>query len=205
MGDDRINKIVGSVSKLFLDYGIRGVTMDDIAHRLSMSKKTLYEFFHDKKELVEAVLNLARGEIEDHFNRMNGSKMNAIEELFYYYELQIKMIRSNKPAFLYDLKKYYPDLYGKFQGFKHEVIYNNVISNIDKGIAEGLYRSDLNPDYIARNSLMGFECMMNSDVFSPEEYISTEMFSELFKYHLFGITSDSGREIVMKKFNISNI
>ena len=204
MSDDRINKIVDNVSKLFLDYGIRGVTMDDIAHRLAMSKKTLYEFFNDKKELVEAVLNRARCEMEDHFNGMKESKLNAMEELFHFYELQIQMIRSNKPAFLYDLKKYYPDLYGKFQGFKHEAIYNNVISNLKKGIEEGLYRKDINPDIIARNSLMRMECMMNSDIFSPEEFMSTEVFSEIFKYHLYGITSDSGREMIKKKFNTTN-
>ncbi len=183
MADERINKIVENVSKLFLDYGIRGVTMDDIAHSLAMSKKTLYEFFKDKKELVDAVLSQARCEMQGHFKEMQESKLNAMEELFHFYELQIKMIRSNKPAFLYDLKKYYPDLYGRFQRFKHEAIYNSVISNLKKGIEEGLYRKDLDPDIIARNSLMRMECMMNSDIFSPDEFMSTEVFSEIFKRH----------------------
>ncbi len=200
MDNKKTNMIIENVTKLFLEYGIRGVTMDDIAHHLAISKKTLYEYFSDKKELVKAVLDVARDDFDKHFNELADKKANAIDEVFYFFELQKRMIQSNKPAFIYDLKKYYPELFKKFQEFKHKMIYDSIISNLIKGIEQGYYRKDLNPDIITRNTLMRFECMINSDFFTFEEYMSPDLFVELFKYHLYGIVSEKGRKIIEKKF-----
>lgn len=203
MEEKRTEQIVDSVAKLFLEYGIRGVTMDDIAHRLSISKKTLYEYFKDKKDLVEAVLESTRCTFSKAFEEYKSEKLNAIDEVFHYFDMQKKMIRSNRPAFIYDLKKYYPELYSKYQNFKHKMMYDHVMSNLKRGIEEGFYRKDINPDIITRNNLMRIECMISSDFFTVDEFMSTELFEELFKYHLYGIASDKGREIVHEKFKLT--
>ncbi len=203
--DDKIKTIVDRVAKMYLEYGIKGVTMDDVAYKLAISKKTLYQYFKDKKDLVWAVIEHHDGEKKIDFSILGGSSSNAIDELFSFYDIQVEMIKNHKPAFVYDLRKYYPEIYIHFQKIKHKRIIESIITNLRKGKKEGLYRSDINEDIISRLSLMRIEGIMNSDFFSVEEIVSADLFSEIFTYNLYGIVSDKGRDIIQQKFNkISN-
>ncbi len=199
--DEKIKTIVDRVAGMYLEYGIKGVTMDDVAHKLAISKKTLYQYFNDKKELVWAVLERQNKKRHFDFSILEERNTNAIDELFYHYEIQVQMIKNHKPAFVYDLKKYYPDIYTHFQKMKHKRILESVNSNLIKGKKEGLYREDLDDDIISRLNLLRIEGIMNSDIFSVEELVSTNLFSEIFRYHLFGIVSNKGREVLQQKFN----
>jgi AcrR family transcriptional regulator len=201
---DRRIEIAEKVCKLYRNYGIKSVTMDDVAHHLGISKKTLYEYFSDKRDLVIAVMHsIAQNKAVD-FSVPQEQNVNAIEELFYYYNVQVKMIRDHKPSFIYDLKKYYPDLYEKFQNDKKQRIHDSVQNNLIKGKKEGLFRSNLDEDVIARLNLMRIEGIMNSGTFSLEEMVSPDLFSEIFRYHVYGIVSDKGRELFEQELNKLN-
>lgn len=199
--DEKNKAIVEKVSAMYLEYGIRGVTMDDIAHKLSISKKTLYEHFSDKKELVSAVLENARIDWDTRFASIDCSNVSAIDELIHFYEIQVKMIKSNKPAFIYDLKKYYPEIFNRFHSIKQNMILNRFENNIKKGKKEGLYREDINVEIIAKLNLMRFEGITNSEFFSIDDLVSTDLFTEIFKYHIYGIVNEKGRELVDSKFS----
>ncbi|HJN07029.1 MAG TPA: TetR/AcrR family transcriptional regulator [Bacteroidales bacterium] len=199
--DEKVKIIIERVANLFCEYGIRSVTMDDIAHTLTISKKTLYNYFKDKEELVWAILKYLNEEKQIDFSIHENNDANAIEELFYHYEIQVEMIKNHKPAFVYDLKKYYPEIYIHFQKIKHNRILDSVKTNLIKGKKEGLYRNDLNEDIISRLTLMRIEGILNSDIFSIEELVSTNLFSEIYKYHLLGIVNDKGRKMLKQKFN----
>ena len=199
--EDKNKAIVEKVSAMYLEYGIRGVTMDDIAHKLSISKKTLYEYFSDKKELVSAVLENARVEWDTRFESIDCSNISAIDELIHFYEIQVKMIKSNKPAFIYDLKKYYPEMFNRFHSIKQNMILNRFENNIIKGKKEGLYREDINVGIIAKLNLMRFEGITNSEFFSIDDLLSPDLFTEIFKYHIYGIVNEKGRELVDSKFS----
>jgi hypothetical protein len=201
---DRRIEIAEKVCKLYRNYGIKSVTMDDAAHHLGISKKTLYEYFADKRDLVVAVMRSIEQNKAVDFSVPREAKVNAIEELFYYYSVQVKMIRDHKPSFIYDLKKYYPDLYEKFQKNKKQRIHDSVQNNLIKGKKEGLFRNDLNEDVIARLNLMRIEGIMNSGTFSLEEMVSPDLFSEIFRYHVYGIVSDKGRYIFEQELNKLN-
>jgi len=201
---DRRIEIAEKVCKLYRNYGIKSVTMDDAAHHLGISKKTLYEYFADKRDLVVAVMQSIEQNKAVDFSVPRETKVNAIEELFYYYSVQVKMIRDHKPSFIYDLKKYYPDLYEKFQMNKKQRIHESVQNNLIKGKKEGLFRNDLNEDVIARLNLMRIEGIMNSGTFSLEEMVSPDLFSEIFRYHVYGIISDKGRNIFEQELNKLN-
>lgn len=192
---DRKTEIADKVCKLFREFGIKSVTMEDIARHLSISKKTLYEYFTDKKDLVKGVMESnARNKTID-FSIPQKKKTNAIEDLFYYYNVQVQMIKDHKPSFIYDLKKYYPELFEEFQEAKRKRIIGSVRENLLKGKKEGFYREDVNENVIARLNLMRIEGIMNSGTFSFEEMVSPDLFSEIFKYHVYGIVSEKGREI----------
>jgi AcrR family transcriptional regulator len=192
---DKRTEIAEKVCKLYRNFGIKSVTMDDVAHHLSISKKTLYAHFSDKEDLVKGVMeSIARNKAVD-LSVPQKTTVNAIEELFYYYKVQVQMIRDHKPSFVYDLKKYYPDLYKHFQEAKKKRILDSVESNLIKGKKEGLYREDLDENVIARINLMRIEGIMNSGTFSLEEMVSPDLFSEIFRYHVYGIVSDKGRKL----------
>ncbi len=199
--DNKAQNIVEQVAKMYLDYGIKGVTMDDVAHKLAISKKTLYQYFNDKKELVWAVLEYLNGKRHIDFSILEEHDTNAIDELFIFYKIQIQMIKNHKPAFVHDLRKYYLDIYTHFQKIKHKRILESIKGNLIKGKKEGLYRNELNEDIISRLNLMRIEAIMNTDIFSIEELVSTDLFSEIFRYNFFGIVSDKGREMLQQKIN----
>jgi len=203
--DEKANNIVERVADLYLQYGIKGVTMDDVARHITISKKTLYQFFKDKKELVWAVLEHNDCEKKMDLSIFEQSSLNAIDDLFNFYNVQVEMIKNHKPAFVYDLKKYYPDIFLHFQKIKHKRILESIINNLSKGKKEGLYRSDLNEDILSRLSLMRIEGIMNSDFFSAEEIVSPDFFTEIFKYNLFGIVSDKGRKLLDSKLKQVNL
>ncbi len=197
----KAKEIVSKVAAMYLEYGIRGVTMDDVAHKLGISKKTLYEYFVDKKELVSAVLENARKEWDESFASCECIEGSAIDELLHFYELQVKMIKSNKPAFIYDLKKYYPEVFKRFHNIKQKLILENFENNMNKGKEEGLYREDINVEIIAKLNLMRFEGIMDSELFSIDDFMSPDLFTEIFKYHLYGVVNDKGRKLIDDKFN----
>lgn len=199
--NQKMKDIVEKVSAMYFEYGIRGVTMDDVAHKLAISKKTLYEYFKDKEELVSAVLENGREEWDTLFCSFDNKGASAIDEILHFYDIQGKMIKSNKPAFIYDLRKYYPEIYARFHKIKQELILDNFISNLKKGKKEGLYRNDINVEIISRLNLMRFESILSKEYFSFDEFDFTELFTEIFKYHIYGITTEEGKKIVEQKFN----
>lgn len=196
---EKRQEIIGKVKELFNKFGIRSITMDDIVREVGVSKKTLYQYFTDKSELVQSVIECASLEkMKEHKDTIEGSS-NAIEEMMRFYSFQAKMIKESNPSLIYDLKKYYPDIHEKFVERKREIIYENVLTNLNNGIKEGLYRKDLDPKVISSLNLMRVESIMNSQTQKAQEILSQEFFLEMFKYHMYGIVSEKGRKIFEEK------
>lgn len=198
-------EIAEKVCKLYREYGIKSVTMDDVSRSLGISKKTLYTYFTDKRDLVLGVMEVNEHNRAIDFSVPQKENTNAIEELFFYYKIQVQMIKDHKPSFIYDLKKYYPDLFQSFQEKKRMRILENVRKNLIKGKKEGLFRNDLDESVISRLNLMRIEGIMNSTTFKLEEIVTPEFFSEVFKYHVYGILNDKGRKLFNEKIhNLNN-
>lgn len=191
--DTKRNEIIEKVKNLYLEFGIKSVTMDDVAHKLGISKKTLYECFTDKKQLVWNVLEHLSELPSPPFTEGMPENLNALEELFYYYSIQVKMIQDHKPGFIYDLKKYYPRFFEHFRKVKRNRFIDHVRLNLVKGKTEGLFRSDLDEEIITRLTLMRMECLISTDIFSDLPNSHAKLFNEIFRFHLYGIVSMEGR------------
>lgn len=194
---DKRQEIIEKVKDLYKTYGIKSVTMDDVARHLAISKKTLYQYFQDKDELVQSVVECDY-EQKNLETMLDSSKLSAIEEVFEYYKMQINLIKDHKPSFIYDLKKYYPEIFSKVQNRMRERILNNTSANILKGKNEKVYRSDLDEEIISRLNLMRIEGIMSGEFFKPGESLSQHLFTEIYKYHMYAIVNDSGRKILEK-------
>ncbi|NOY51524.1 MAG: TetR/AcrR family transcriptional regulator [Chlorobi bacterium] len=187
--------------QLFKSYGIKSVTMDDVSRELGISKRTLYAYFTDKSDLVEQVLRQEFEEKACLLKKSMEDKADALQELFEYYKVQIKLLSSQKPNFIYDLKKYYPSLFDKFNLHKKEKIIESVMANLKRGKKEGLYRKDMDENIITKLHIARIESFRNSSLFSFEELISPVFFAEAFKYHVYAIASKKGREIIEKNID----
>jgi AcrR family transcriptional regulator len=174
--------------------------MDDVARHLSVSKKTLYEYFHDKRDLVGRVLDSEHAAKCGIFESIRKKDLNAIEEMFHIYLNVSSMIREFNPSMEYDIRKYYPDLYLRMREKRRETMLENTNANLQKGIREGLYRKDLNASVIARLHLFRIESITENEIFSADELNSFETFHELFVYHLYGIVSEKGRTFFDRNF-----
>jgi len=186
------------VCNLYKKYGIKSITMDDAARHLGISKKTLYQYFADKTEMVkEAVVQELQSRQKSFAESLTGN-YNAIEELMIYYKIQIKMILDYKPNFVYDLKKYYPDIYNNYVNIKREKIINSVEQNLKKGIEEGFFRPELDVSIISRLTLMRIEGMIHSGIFDTDEIMSPKVFTEIFYFHVYGIVTEKGSDYFEK-------
>ncbi len=184
--------ILTKVSQLYLKYGIKSVTMDDVSRELGISKKTLYKHVSDKVDLVEKVLYNDMSQVEKRFKAICQSKKNAILELVAMNRQMHEMIKNYNPLTFYDLKKYYPVLFDQFISERSEKMYKWILENIKKGKKEGLYRSELNSEVIAKLYVSRVENMCRDEARDHNKLISRTFHSELFIYHIRGISNHKG-------------
>lgn len=194
--ESKVQQIIPRVFKLYQRYGIKSVTMDDVAQHLGISKKTLYEFFTDKEDLVKQVFLWDYNGKFDFFLKIEGKNLNAIEELFEVYQLIKEIFKEYNPSVEYDIRKYYPALFSQFKEIKRKRFYELSLKNLNKGMHEGLYRNDLNSSVLARLHVFRVENILESGLFSVEELTSIPVFHEIFVYHLRGILSEEGKKIL---------
>ncbi len=190
-------KILAGAEALFMKYGFKSITMDDIARELGISKKTLYQFFEDKNDLVNQA-------IENHIqcDKQNCGKLldghfDPIEFLFEISKSITTNHRKVNVAVLFDLKKYFKPAWDKLENFKSDFINSQMLHNINKGKELGLYREDVNTELAAKLYVHSVEFMMRPDLYQE---ISTDfqfIHQEIIKYHLRAICTDKG----LKKLN----
>ncbi len=191
--------IIEKVSELYLKYGIKSVTMDDVARELGISKKTLYQYFKDKDELVKKVIEYHVGFMQKEMRNLISKKVNAIEELLLVSKLTTEFLKRINLSITYDLKKYYPDIWKNINLNQRDHIFNQVKENMKKGIKEGLYRKDLNIDIIAHFYLFRIEMSQTIELIVKSKYSYEELFNTSFNYHIRGIANKKGIEYLERK------
>lgn len=195
-------EIFKHVLELFKKYGIKSVTMDDLARELGISKKTLYNFVEDKKDLVEKVAHFEFDHVKECFDRMFEKEgLNAIDQLFEVNYFMREQLKYHSISFDYDLRKYFPDLFRKMMEKKQQEMYQSVLNNMRKGKSEGIYREDLNEDLIAKLYVTRIIHAHESAVISIEDFIAPEAFRQYFIYHIRGIANARGIKILEKNLN----
>lgn len=197
--NEELKNILLKVRELYMKYGIKSITMDDVATELGISKKTLYQYITDKDDLVGKFIDNEIILRQDEICKCFKTDFNAIEELFEITIFMNRLLKDQNPATDHDLKKYYPHHYLKMVKTRRERIFNYILMNLKKGKEEGLYRENLNEELIAKLYLSRVECIHLNDLFTVEEFTSVKLFMELLVYHVRGIASEQGIIILEKK------
>ena len=201
MNEQKANIITTSWA-LFFQYGIKSISMDDIASKMGMSKKTLYNYFTNKNELINEACKWDIKNPQFSFKSDRIINLNALDQYFEFFNFINERILKKCDSLDYDLKKYYPEIWNNFKNEKIKLFQRELLYNLQKGINEGLYRPELNIQFISKN-LVSFYLNLNTteyQVFSSEEVFNKDMHRELTLYHLYGICTNKGIEYFKNKF-----
>jgi TetR/AcrR family transcriptional regulator, cholesterol catabolism regulator len=192
--------IIAQSAELFLRYGVKSITMDDLSRHLAISKKTLYQFFTDKTDLVNKTIKHIIKSRSCEISKICDLRLNAIEELFKVYQHANELIRNHNPMLEFDLQRFYPSIYRDTRETHRKAIYETTLSNLMKGKQEGFYRADLNEVVITKLHVLRIENFTHSDFLTTEEIHSNEFLNEVFKYHLYGIVSSKGIKYIKNHY-----
>lgn len=191
-------RILEKAHELFNRYGLRSVSMDDIAAQVGMSKKTLYQYFTDKDELVDGVFTGVMEENKRHCCAEQKKADNAIHEVFLAFDRVQEMFANMNPSVLFDMEKYHSATFTKFKDFKNTFLYGMIKTNIEKGINEDLYRSDIDIDILARYRIHSIMLAFNPDVFSTSRTQILLIEQQLVEHFLYGLATTKGIKLIQK-------
>ena len=192
---DRILQHAGS---LFLRNGIKSVSMDDIATDLGMSKKTLYKTFANKDELVLAVMTTHLNSSQCECTSVASQAANAVEEMVMLSRWADQHFSHVHPSIFYDLKKYHPNTWALFSAHKSTFILDQITRNLRRGVAEGLFRADLDVEVLARLNLALIELAFDHDLYPPAQF-NPQRVNKIFDQHfLLGVATLKGRSLFNK-------
>lgn len=195
-------RIILGGEELFLTAGIRSVTMDDIAKHLGMSKKTIYQFFKDKNELVIALVKKKLQEDEDQMCMIIGQSGNVIEELINMMKCSEEIFSRINPIVIHDMQKYHPDAWREFQNFKSGVLVHTLEELLNKGIQQGYIRPDIDVKIIARMRVMQVEMGFDTKLYPIAEFSVWKVQYQLLEHFTYGICTLKGYKLLNQHRNI---
>ena len=193
--NDRIKR---KADELFRRYGVKSVTMDEIASQLGVSKKTIYQSFADKNQLVDEVIVDMLGLQRSFCMESMTNAENAVHEVFLTMESMEKLFMNMNPSFVFDVERGNPSTYKKFLDFKYNFILGIMKKNIIRGKEEGLYRENLNEDLIAKFRLETMMLPFNEEVFPRDQFPLIALHQELIEYNLYGMVTLKGYKLITK-------
>jgi TetR/AcrR family transcriptional regulator, cholesterol catabolism regulator len=190
------DRILEKAHELYMRYGIKSITMDEIAGHLGISKKTIYQSYKDKDELVSAVFNRM---IQANKCACEGGREksdNAIHEQFLCSDVVQEMFNKMNPSILHDINRYHPKVYGELEKHKKEFVFEMIKNNLQRGIDEGFFRSEMQIDIIARLQLETISILHDTEF--VHKYGMTMIEKELNDFFLHGSITPKGKELITK-------
>ena len=194
-------KILHKATDMFLTLGFKSVTMDDIANGMGISKKTIYTHFENKTKLVEECTNNLFEVISGGIDQICALEKNPIKELYEIKKFVMLHLKDEKSSPQYQLQKYYPKIYEALKVKEYEVMLVCVVDNIKRGLDLGIYRPNLNVDFVSRIYYSGVFAIKDNTLFPNTEFKMTTLEDYLLEYHLRGIVTPKGRKILNSIIN----
>jgi TetR/AcrR family transcriptional regulator, cholesterol catabolism regulator len=196
--NEMVARIIDAGSNLFRQYGMRTITMDEIARYLGISKKTLYAHFADKDELVKTVMSRFITDIQQNCIQMKNVAKDAIDETYLIFQYLDGLFRSLNPVVLAEMQKYHIQAYETFERHQNEFVKKMLLDNITWGIADELYRPEINTEIISRFRLESSTICMRQDIFPKDKFPMNIVQWELMEHYLYGIATPKGQKLIQK-------
>ena len=192
------DRILTETGAMFFRYGIRAITMDDIASKLGISKKTIYQFYNDKGALVKSFTDAELKTQQKEMEEIKYRTKDAIDEILNLMAHLESFFNRVNPAVFYDLQKYHPASWNAFKLFKEKCIIGFVEDNLKRGIIHELYRKELKIKILARLRIEEVELGFNPVVFPPDKFSITDVQLALIDHFLHGIVTIKGYKMIEK-------
>jgi AcrR family transcriptional regulator len=191
-------RILEKATDLFMRYGIRSITMDEIAAQLGISKKTIYQFFTDKDAMVEAVMNEEMKRNEEGCRGFSTTAENAVHEIFLAMDSMQEMLKTMNPQLIHDLEKFHPVASKRLKQYKYQFLFAMIKENLERGRREEIYRNDLNTDLTTRHRIESAFMPFNQEAFPQNKYPLNQTCQELAVLFLHSICNPSGKKLIEK-------
>lgn len=193
---DYRQRIVEEAAVMFRTYGIRAVTMDMLANQMGISKRTIYEVFSDKDELLLGVLKWMTQKQSEVMKKIFSESENVIEAIFKMLDIMNDHFRNMSPAFQMDIKRYHLEAVKKLQE-KNELPYiNNNSEILKRGIKEGVFRKDIDIDITNKCLLEVARISNDKNLFPPQDYFDKDVIRNFYINYLRGISTPKGLELI---------
>ncbi len=191
-------KILDKSIELFLNYGFKSITLDEIANALGISKKTIYAHYKNKTALVEATTMGIFETISSGINGICELEMNPIKELFAIKDFVMEHLNNEKTSPQYQLQKYYPNLFMSLKRKQFEIMQECVQNNLRTGIKKNLYRKEIDINFISRIYFVGVTGIKDEETFPYSIFKPNVLIDYYLDYHLRAISTKEGLKILEK-------
>jgi AcrR family transcriptional regulator len=191
-------RIVGKAHELFMRYGVRSVSMDEVANQLGISKKTIYQFYADKDALVDDVIDIELGKSERNCFLHKERSENPIHEIFMALDMLLEMLTQMNPTLIFDLERFHPRAFKKYSEYKNKFLYSVIRENLDAGKAQGLYREEINADILARFRLASIFNTFNPEWLPMGKHTLPAVITEITDNFLYGLATSKGQKLIQK-------
>lgn len=192
------DKILHKAIDMFLTFGFKSVTMDDISKDLGISKKTIYTHFKNKTELVKESVNIRFDHIKEGITQIRSYDLNPIEELFKIKQYILEQLKDEQSSPEYQLQKFFPEIYAALKTKQLEVVNTCILENLIKGIESKIYRPDLNLEFISRIYYVGISGIKDEETFPQTLFNQLQLMEHVLEYHIRAIATDKGLDILKK-------
>ncbi len=189
-------KILLQASLLFIRFGVKSITMDEIASKIGISKKTLYQHADNKADLIQQVIRQHSEQERCIGAAIRNKSLNAIDEVVGMVGYATELLRQFSPNLVHELQKYYPESWSIVNTLHNDHIFNDIKANLERGIREGLYRSDFNVLIITKLYVAQTLHIIDESIFPNKEFAAEQVLKEFVMYHLQGIVSPKGAALL---------
>ena len=185
-------------------YGFKRVTMDDIARELAISKKTIYQFFKDKNEIVCSAAEQHLKKESRELEILENKSENVVEYLVNLCKHMRGHIKAVAPGALQDLKKHYPEGWKIFTHYKQEVFLKSIVRSLQRGVEEGYFRADINPEILGIMRMEQIQMSFEENLYPRTKFDFTEVQMQMLKHFIAGIVTEKGKELFKNYANSTN-
>lgn len=198
-------KIILKALNLFLSLGFKSVTMDDLAQSMSISKKTIYQFFKNKNQLISSCTESIQKQLVETFKEIRKNADNPIVELFEIKKEAMKILGNTETAPQFQLQKFYPEIYEEIKDREFNLFKDNFQESLKRGINSEYFRKEINIDFVTRIYLNGMRGVRDINLFPLNEFKVDEVIEDFIEYHLRAISTKKGVSLLNKIYKKSEL
>lgn len=189
-------RILDKARELFFFFGIKSISMDDIAKHLSISKKTLYTHYRDKSEIVHTIMIDLLSKYDEEMLLVSDKAENAVEEVVLHVKVLYAVFRDLKPNVFFEVEKYFPELACQFLNHRYSCVLKGIKENLQRGKAEGLFRDDLEVPFTAQIRLNQLVSAFDEKTYETLEYSVEKILNKITSFYLNAICSSKGKKLI---------